>query len=152
MQITLGLVRHGRSSGQGPESDLLPEGAGYVATLGRRLAREGWQPLAAFSSPYLRARETMRILLGELACDTVPKFLDELTPDRSPEGALDTLIAQGLPAGRVLVVAHMPILPRLVELLTDEPLDFMPGTFAEVQFDDTTRRGWLVRRIGPEDL
>ena len=152
MQMTLGLVRHGRSTGQGPESALLPEGAGYVATLGRRLFREGWTPLAAFCSPYLRARETARILLAELASDVAPTHLDELTPDRPPERALDALLAHGLPAGRVLVVAHMPILPRLAELLTDEPLDFQPGTFVEVLFDVATRRGSVVRRIGPDDL
>jgi phosphohistidine phosphatase SixA len=152
MQITLGLVRHGRATGQGPESDLLPEGAGYVATLGRRLGREGWTPLAAFSSPYLRARETARILLGELASDLRPVLLPELTPDQEPERTLDALLWHKPPAGRVLVVAHMPLLGRLADLLTEEPVEFYPGTFVEVVFDAATRRGSVVRRIGPDDL
>ena len=152
MIITLGLVRHGRASGQGPDSDLLPEGAAYVMTLGRRLARDGWRPTAAFTSPYLRARETARIVLGELASDLAPRVLPELTPDQEPDRALSALLAHGLDAGRALVVGHMPLLGRLADELTDEPVDFYPGTFAEIQLDAAMRRGRLVRAIGPDQL
>jgi phosphohistidine phosphatase SixA len=152
MIVTLGLVRHGRASGQGPEADLLPEGALYVARLGSRLMREGWSPAAALSSPYLRATETLRILLGELASDLEPRRLIELTPDSNPDRALTALIGLGLPAGRVLVVAHMPLLGRLVDELTEELVDFYPGTFVELQLDGSARRGQLVRTIGPESL
>jgi phosphohistidine phosphatase len=152
MNVTLGFIRHGRATGQGPDSDLLPEGAAYVATLGRRLAREGWKPLDAFTSPYLRARETARIVLGEMASDVVPHVLHELTPDQAPSRALDALLAHRLPAGRVLVVAHMPLLGRLTDELTDEPQEFYPGTFVEIQLDAEKRRGWLMRSIGPDEL
>lgn len=152
MIVTLGIVRHGRATGQGSEAPLLPEGAGYVATLGRRLRREGWTPVAAFSSPYLRARDTLRILLGELASDLPPVALPELTPDHDPGDVLDTLVARRLPAGRVLVVSHNPLVARLVQELVGEPEDFYPGTFVELEWDDATRRGRQLRRIGPDDL
>lgn len=152
MSITLGLVRHGRASGQGPDSDLLPEGAAYVATLGRFLAREGWAPSAACTSPYRRAAETARILLGELGSSLEPRRLPELTPDQDPERAIDGLIACAPDAGRLLAVAHMPLLGRLVLELANETADFMPGTFVEIALDPARRRGTFVRRIGPEDL
>ncbi len=152
MPITLALVRHGRAGGQGLDADLLPEGAGYVATLGRRLRREGWTAEAGFSSPYLRARETLRILLEELASDATPRRLPELAPDHDPERTLDALVGVLPPAGRVLVVAHMPLLGRLAVELTGEPIEFFPGTLAEVALDAPRRRGVLVRRIGPDEL
>jgi phosphohistidine phosphatase SixA len=151
MPLTLALVRHGRANGQGPEAELLPEGAGYVATLGRRLRREGLAPSAAASSPYLRARETMRILLGELASDLAPRQLSDLTPDVGPERALDALLAIAPASGTLLVVTHMPLVARLTDEVAGEIVDFHPGTFAEIQLNED-RRGWLVRRIGPEDL
>jgi phosphohistidine phosphatase SixA len=152
MMVTLGLVRHGRAGGQGPDAGLLPEGADYVARLGRRLMREGWRPAAAFSSPYLRARDTLTLLLGELASDLVPERLPELTPDGEPGRALDALLARGLPEGRVLVVGHMPLLGRLADELTGESAEFYPGTFVEIELDDATRRGRLVRTLGPDQL
>lgn len=152
MIVTLGVVRHGRASGQEPEAALLPEGAAYVANLGRRLHREGWIPAAAFSSPYVRARDTLRILLGELAADVAPVQLPELTPDHDPGPVLDALAARGLPTGRVLVVSHNPLVARLVQWLVGEPEDFLPGTFVEIAWDVSARSGEQLRRIGPEDL
>ena len=152
MATTLGLVRHGRAAGHGPDAPLLAEGAAYVTQLGRRLAREGWKPAAAASSPYLRARDTARILLGELASDLVPHRLPELTPDTDPGRALDGLLVIAPAAGRLLVVAHMPLLGRLAAELGCEPMDFYPGTFVEIELAPGGRQGRLLRRIGPEDL
>jgi len=152
MQRTLGLVRHARAAGQGPEAPLLPEGADYVARLGRRLARDGWTPALACSSPYARARDTVRILLGELGSGHVPFLVPELTPDTEPQRALDALWSLRPPPGRVLVVAHLPLLGRLVAELTGETVDFLPGTFAEVELPERHARPQLLRRIGPEDL
>jgi phosphohistidine phosphatase len=151
MPITLALVRHGRADGQGPEAELLPEGAGYVATLGRRLHRERFVPDVALSSPYLRARESLRILLGELGSDLLPRQLPALTPEHDPERTLDALLEIAPASGTVLVVTHMPLVARLADELTGEVVDFHPGTFAEIQLTGD-RRGWLARRIGPEDL
>ena len=152
MSLTLALLRHGRASGQGPEAGLLPEGAAYVATLGRRLAREGFSPVAAFGSPYVRAQETARIVLGELASDLVIRRLPELMPDEDVGRALDALLALAPPAGCVLVVSHMPLLGRLTRELTGETPEFHPGTLVEIGLEATRRRGSVTRRIGPGDL
>jgi len=150
MIVTLGVLRHGRATGQAPGALLTPEGEAYVARLGRLLASEPWRPVAAFSSPYVRARDTARIVLGELASDLAPWELPELEPDTPPDRALDALLASGLPAGPTLVVAHMPLVARLAQEIADEVPDFSPGTFAEISFDTRTRRGWLARVIGAD--
>lgn len=152
MIVTLGVVRHGRAGGQGPDAALLPEGADYVARLGRRLHGEGWIPAAAFSSPYVRARDTLLILLGELGANVSPVELRELTPDHDPRAVLEALVARRLPAGRVLVVSHNPLVARLVQELTGEPEDFYPGTFVEIECEASMQRGRQLRRIGPDDL
>lgn len=151
MSTLLCLLRHGLASGQGPSAPLRPEGEADVAALGRRLAREGFAPAAAYASPYLRARDTANILLGELGSSVQLVLVRELTPDVEPGDALDALEARGLPGGPVLVVTHLPLVARLAVGLTDEPVDFRPGTYAEIELDARSRRGVLRRRIGPED-
>jgi phosphohistidine phosphatase SixA len=152
MTTLLCLVRHGRATGQGHDSGLMPEGAVYVATLGRFLHREGWTPAAAFSSPYARARDTARILLAELASDLPLAQVGELTPDWDPDDALHALRAHGLPEGRVLVVSHMPLVARLAQRLTGEIVDFHPGKLAEIELAPGADRGTLRRELGRETI
>ncbi len=152
MTTLLCLLRHGRASGQGSDATLLPEGEAYVAALGRSLAREGFQPVAAFSSPYRRARDTANIVLGELGASAPLVIVDQLKPDTEPLDAMRALETHGMPAGPVLVVAHLPLVARLVVGLTDEIVDFQPGTFAAIELQAGNVRGWLRRSIGPDDL
>lgn len=147
---TLCLLRHGRALGQGPDAALLHEGEQYVARLGRRLAGEGFAPARAFCSPYARARETARLLLAEVAPGMTATTMHELTPDWDPEDALYTLASHGLPAGRVLVVGHLPLLGMLVQKLAEEVVSFSPGTLVELAVDRTCERGRVTRVIGPD--
>lgn len=152
MTTTLALLRHGLATGQGPDSELMPEGAVHVRALGRHLAAEGWVPRAAFTSPYRRARETARIVLAEIAPEIVPVALGELVPETSAERALEALRAHGLPQGPVLVVAHLPLLGLIALELTDNDPGFRPGTFAEIELAPDGRRGSLRRRIASNEL
>jgi phosphohistidine phosphatase SixA len=151
MGTTLCLLRHGHAGGQGPDAMLKPEGILAVTALGRRLAREGWVPAAAFASPFVRALDTARLLLAEAASDLSPIPLGELAPDRDPAAALAALRAQGLPQGAVLVVAHMPLLARLALHLTGEALGFAPAMLAEIDLDGDGRSGRLLRVVEPGD-
>ncbi|HTR97534.1 MAG TPA: phosphoglycerate mutase family protein [Candidatus Acidoferrales bacterium] len=152
MPTIVSLLRHGRAAGQGAEAPLLPEGAEYVGALGKLLAAEGWRPAAAFSSPLTRAGETARIVLAATAPGLVCTTLAELLPEADPAAALDALLARGLPEGRTLVVAHMPLLARLADQIAGELLEFYPGTLAELELGEGGGPGTLVRRIGPEEM
>ncbi len=152
MPITLALLRHGRATGQGPQAELTAEGAGYIELLGERLANEGWSPDAALTSPYRRARDTASVLLEEVAPGLRPKLLEQLTPDSDPAEALEALRGAGLPEGRVLVVAHLPLLGLITQALTGEDPGFHPGMFVEVELAPDGGSGRIVRRLGADDL
>jgi len=149
MATMLCTLRHGRATGQGPDAALLPEGEAAVARLGRRLAREGLRPVAAYSSPYRRARETAAIVLGELACGLDPVLLEALAPDTEPAEALEALRAHGLPDGAVLVVTHLPLVGRLAGAIAGATLDFPPGAWAEYVLAPGGRTGTFRRWLGP---
>jgi phosphohistidine phosphatase len=149
MGTTLCLLRHGRASGQYPDAPLLLEGEEHVAALGRRLAREGRAPALAFCSPYRRALETARILLAEVAPDLRPETLAELVPESDPDDTIDVLAARGLPAARVLIVAHLPLLGLLAHRLAREAVAFSPGTLAEIEMDASWSHGRVERIIEP---
>ena len=145
---TLCLLRHARAFGQGPGAALVHEGEQHAVQLGQRLAREGFTPARAFCSPYLRARETARLVLAEVAPGMAPTPLHELTPDWDPDDALFTLASLDLPAARVLVVAHLPLLGLLVQKLAEEIVTFSPGTLVEVDVDRDCSRGRVTRVLG----
>lgn len=149
MALTLSLLRHGRATGQGPDAVLMPEGADYVRALGRRLAGEGFRPERTYASPYRRARDTAAIVLSEVAPGTQAQHLVELTPEHDPGDTLDMLRALELPAGRVLLVAHLPLLGLLVQALTDEVVAFSPGTLVEIETDAALAPGRVARVVGP---
>lgn len=149
MGTTLCLLRHGRASGQGPNAKLLPEGEEHVAALGRRLAREGLLPVRAYSSPYLRAVETARIVLAQAAPGLRVETLPELVPECDPNETIAALAELELPADRVLVVAHLPLLALVAQKLAREVVAFSPGTLAVIEMDESWSQGRVERVIEP---
>jgi phosphohistidine phosphatase SixA len=152
METTLCLLRHGRSTGQGPEAALLHEGERYVAALGRRLAREGFSPARAYCSPFLRARETARVVLAEVAPGMTAEHLYALTPDHDADHTLAELATLGLPAARVLLVGHLPLLGLLVQKLAHDIVAFSPGMLVELEVDAACSQGRITRIIGPDGV
>ncbi len=152
MGTTLSLLRHGRATGQGPDAALMPEGEAHLAALGRHLAAEGFNPTRAYCSPYRRAVESARTLLAEVAPGLAAEHLTELTPDHDPDDTVATLAALELPAARVLLVAHLPLLGLLVQRLTDDVANFSPGTLVELEMDGGLSEGRVVRVVGPGDV
>ena len=151
MLLTLALLRHGRATGQGAAARLTPEGEAHLARLGTRLANEGWSPDAVFTSPFVRARASAQLVLARIAPALAPIVLDELTPETPPQKAIAALLAARRNAGRVVAVAHLPLLGLLAEQLTGQDPGFLPGTFVEIELASESS-GRLLRRIGPEDL
>ena len=128
------------------------EGAGYIELLGERLAGEGWTPAAAFCSPYERARHTANIILAHVAPGVRASLLDTLTPESDPDETIAMLKAAGLPEGRVLVVAHLPLLGLISQRLTGEDPGFHPGKFVEIELAPNRVSGHIVRQLGADDL
>lgn len=152
MATMLWLMRHGRASGHGSDAELLPEGADYVRVLGRRLRGEGVRPAAAFSSTFLRARDTADIVMSELSERPDVARLTELTPDERPEDAWQALLDHGLPDGDVLVVSHLPLVGLLCGALTGDDPGFSPGTLAQIELGEDQRSGRLVRVLRSTDV
>jgi len=150
MPTTLCLLRHARATGQGPDAALVPEGEEYVRGLGRRLAATGFAPARAYCSPYRRARETARIVLAEVAPGMTAVQLPELTPDHDAGDTLDVLRALELPAARVLLVSHLPLLGLLAQNLTNEVVAFSPGMLAEIEMNAAWDAGRIARIHGPD--
>lgn len=148
MTTTLCLLRHGRATGQGPDATLVPEGEEHVRALGLRLASEGFSPARAYCSPYLRARETARIVLAEVAPGTSARHLIELTPDHDAGDTVDVLRSLDLPAARILIVSHLPLLGLLVQHLANEVVAFSPGTLVEVEMNEAWDHGDVARVLG----
>lgn len=147
----LALVRHGLAAGQGPDAELLPEGAAYLRRLGTRLKDEGWQPAAILSSPYLRARASAAVLAETLGFTAAPLVLDELTPEGEPSEALEAITAAAPLETPVLVVAHLPLLGRLAHELVGEDPSFSPGTLVEIAHEGAGHAR-LLRRLGPREV
>lgn len=147
----IALLRHGVAAGQGPEATLLPEGAAYLSRLGAVLDAEGWRPAAVLTSPYVRARESARVLTAPMRFTGVPIVLDELLPEIEPRPALQAILRAVPFASPVLVVSHMPLLGGLAQELVGEDPGFSPGTLVEIarEGDGECR---LLRRVGPSDL
>ncbi|MBK7369718.1 MAG: histidine phosphatase family protein [Candidatus Eisenbacteria bacterium] len=152
MSTMLWLMRHGRATGQGSDAELLPEGADYVRALGRKLRGEGLRPVAAFSSTFLRARDTADIVMSELSERPDVTRLRELTPDFEPEEAWQAVLDQPLPEGDVLVVSHLPLVGLLCGGLTGDDPGFSPGTLVQIELHESKRKGRLVRVVRSADV
>ena len=151
MGLRIGLLRHGLASGQESTAPLLGAGREAIHRLAGRLAREGFRPVAAFSSPHLRARDTARLLLDRTAPHLDPVHLTELTPDADPREAWQTLASLRPATGDLLVVSHLPLIARLAREITGGTWTFSPGTWLEIAIDDAALRGTVTRRLAPED-
>ena len=135
MSLTLDIVRHGVAAAHHAAGDahraLTPHGAEAIRRLATALQAEGWAPDRVFASPYVRAQQTAHLLAapGGFAVDT----LHELEPDTPPQRVLDALADEGIEAGHVVLVAHLPLVERLQLLLSAGSAPWMPGTIVRVE-------------------
>ena len=71
----------------------------------------------AFTSPYLRARQTAEIVCSQLDCSDALKITKNLEPGRNPLKAIAEINESSLINNRVLIVGHEPFLSGLASLL-----------------------------------
>ena len=139
MPLVLDLMRHGEALPAGVDGDdsrqLSPRGERDLQRLASHLARLGWHPERAFSSPLVRARESARIALQRLTSTVEVEVMEALRPGGAPAAVVAALADQCLSAGHVLMVGHQPLLGELAAFLTSGPgPGFTPGSLVRIEF------------------
>jgi phosphohistidine phosphatase len=143
--MTLYLVHHGDAVGPDidPMRPLSPRGRTEVESLASRGAAHGVRPDVIWHSGKLRARQTAELF--RQMCHPLAECgaARGLQPDDPPRWALDLLLEE---QRRVMLVGHMPQLPRLLRLLVtgtpdaDQP-DFPPHGIVELSAQGESR--WI---------
>lgn len=121
------LVHHAAALGphEDPQRPLSVAGRMHADRLALRAAEHGAKPAAIWHSGKLRARQTAESYWR--ACNPLADFaaIGGLRPDDAPDRIRD--LVAGEPRD-VMLVGHMPSLPRILRLLTsgseDEDLEF----------------------------
>ena len=164
---TVLVLRHGKSDwdedhGIDRERPLAPRGVEAAKTIGRFLARAEQVPDRVFTSPAVRAHDTVKIAAaaGEWPC---PVEVRDRLYDASPADVLEVLRASPDAAERVLLAGHEPTCSAFVGELTGGAavkfptaavarIDLEVGSWTEVAFGNGVLV-WLVppRLLGARD-
>ncbi|MBW7997018.1 MAG: phosphohistidine phosphatase SixA [Candidatus Glassbacteria bacterium] len=144
------LVRHGRAVS--PQADaakpLSDEGRSEIEHVARTLKNMNISVSAVYHSGKLRAEESAMILAAALEAGSA-KQTSGLAPNDEPEESLGLIEAS---EGDIMLVAHLPLLDRLLRVLVnpekDEGLpEFGAGTMVAVeQVGDSWQ---IFRALGP---
>ena len=155
MPLLLDLLRHGDALPAGIEGDdarrLSPRGERDLERLASHLARLGWHPERAFTSPLIRARESARIALGRISPAVDVEVMEALRPGGEPAEVVEALADERCSAQHVLVVGHQPLLGELAAYVTDGPgPGFSPGSLVRIEFAAVPAAGggalrWRIR-------
>jgi phosphohistidine phosphatase len=103
-----------------PQRPLSSAGRAHANRLATGMAARGVRPAAIWHSGKLRARQTAEAMLR--ACNPSAEFsaIRGLQPNDPPEWIRDRLAGE---TRDVMVVGHMPGLPRILQLLLNEPTE-----------------------------
>ncbi len=130
-------MRHGEAGEAASDVErlLTKRGEAQARSSAQGLARRGIRVPVIWHSPYARARQTAIIVAEVLGSKLVEDA--RFAPAASPERAADAVMAEGESGkgdnrGPVFVVAHMPILPAIVDLLGGGVVSFGTATVAHL--------------------
>ncbi len=144
------LVRHGQAVAPQVDSSqpLSDQGRGEIEHVARTLKNMNVKLSAIYHSGKLRAEESAMILAGALETGKAKKTTG-LAPNDEPAEALELIEAGD---GDIMLVAHLPLLDRLLRVLVkpgpdDELPEFDTGTIVALE---PAENGWRVFRVlGP---
>jgi len=154
--MKLYFLRHASAADVAPsdaERKLTKEGEEESRIAGAALAELGVKPTRIFSSPLVRARQTVEIVAKELEFSGHLVTIEELLNDTPTQLLLKALKSHGA-ANELLLVGHMPSLSEHIAALIDSPsaggFPLGKGSIACVELDHL-RAGsgqlrWLMRQ------
>ena len=136
------LMRHAAAEPAGEGGDrhrpLTSEGRRQAEEAGRALCERGDSLRRVLTSPYLRARETARLVAGQFA----PPLPIEVREGISA-GAAPSQFADAADEAVDLLVGHMPDLAIFVQQATGESLSFRPATICCLEIDGAAKIVWV---------
>lgn len=155
---TLFLLRHAKSSWsddslQDFDRPLNARGLAAAKDMGRFLSKQSPTPQLIISSPSLRTRQTIQIILSESGLDQQPVF-DERIYEASVKDLLSVIEDVSDEIQVLLLVGHNPGIEDLVRQLTGERREMATATLAKIYFDEDRwkelvagegKLEWLVR-------
>mgnify|MGYP000392112688 FL=1 len=147
-------MRHGEASFQA-DSDinraLTDRGRAEVLQSIKSLIDQSCKIDSIWSSPYLRARQTAEIALSELGGSV--QVQPCLTPDYNPSKVTDWLAQLNNTVNSVLITSHMPLVGKLVSLMTEgdlsRPVSFVTGMVVHLHADEPFDGCFTLKRTFP---
>lgn len=119
------LMRHGHAERMGADPVLSAHGRTAVSVTAGRIIRAG-APQCVVHSPLRRAVQTAALVTA--ACGDVERTESaHLLPSAAPDVIGAQLIQWGADVDTLLVIAHLPLLPRLSQWLCGRLLAFEPA-------------------------
>lgn len=145
------LMRHGEAVPQtenisNRDRKLTREGKRQVRKVSRILARFlKERPLRIYTSPFLRTRQTARILSEECFAEGLHTSEDLLQGDF--QMVANHILTEG---GPVALVSHHPFLQSYLLFTGHAAVKFEPGAVAVIDYDFRWKQGQLVAYFTPQ--
>lgn len=152
------IMRHGDAAldaASDAERPLTVRGRDESRQMAGWLTRQGVDIDRVLVSPYLRARQTLESLNGDLVLPEGEEVMPELTPGGDAQLVcyyLKTLANEGL--GTVLVISHLPLVGYLVADIcpAEQPPMFATSAVACIELDAASGQGTLNWQVGPAQI
>lgn len=159
---TLFLLRHAKSSWNDPnlqdfDRPLNARGRGAAALIGTYIKEHEVSPDLVMSSPAVRARETIEIILKTVKLPAELRF-DQRIYEASPVVLIEVISQIDEDKSSVLLVGHNPGMESLLEMLTGQAVAMATGTLARIDLkaakwskalEGQGNLGWVVK---PKEL
>jgi len=152
------LVRHGQATTEefDPKRPLTQSGKADVSNVARFLKSSGISTNTTWHSAKTRAAETAHIIAGVLGVHNLQEFKSGLNPNDKVTKVSDEITAFSLQRdGDLMIVGHLPFLPKLVShlLTSSESTDALQ--FAEagvVCLEQSDQGAWQIKWMISPDL
>lgn len=153
------VVRHAKAApqGSGPDEErpLTPEGHAQAESIGRALAKFDFLPGKIFSSPLVRARQTVGAILVGAGREIDTEFTPALRPGCSSKAVQEYLGAWVGRGDRLMIVGHQPDLGNFIAAVVaggHAGVQLSPGALARIDLErpDVDWSGYLVWLWSPD--